>query len=107
MSKPIIVFGDFNLTIASNEKEGGSMCHLREIPIVRAVMEECGLKNLGFKGPKFTWQQCKREGGVVRERLTDLCAILSGDAEVNHFPIYLSDHVPIILNCCNHRKKKK
>lgn len=102
MAKLVILFGDFNLLLGCHEKEGGSNRYRREIDMFQNVVNDCELRDLGFKGSIFTWQREDAEGNLVWERLdrflgsVEWCNLFP-NVEVEHFPIYLSDHALILL----------
>lgn len=102
-TSPIIFFRDFNMILASNEKEGGAIRFRREIEDFRNVVDNCALKDLGFMGSKYTWQRCETRGNVIGERLDRFLSSMDWydlfpDSVVDHLPIYLSDHALIFLH---------
>ena len=65
------------------------------------VLDEAGLKDLGFVGKKFMWKG-QRRGGLVLERLD--CAVVNNlwlsqnpGTKVQHLHSYSSDHLAIIV----------
>ena len=67
----------------------------------RDVFDICGFVDLGFTGPKFTWQG-NRHGHVVWERLD--WGVVNYDwmakfpaASIRHLHYIASDHWPILL----------
>lgn len=34
-----------------------------------SMLRDCGLVDLEFKGPKFTWRNNRKEGGLIMERI--------------------------------------
>ncbi|XP_057251804.1 uncharacterized protein LOC125498516 [Beta vulgaris subsp. vulgaris] len=99
---PMLLFGDFNEILGMHEKEGGAIRGERQIDAFREAVEECGCRDLGYRGNIFTWQRGKSIDTVIRERL-DRCMAdinwcnLFPYAEVIHFPICQSDHGAILL----------
>ncbi|XP_021742799.1 uncharacterized protein LOC110708884 [Chenopodium quinoa] len=80
----------------------------------RDVMDECGFRDLGFKGNRFTWQRGTCMETFVQERLDRFIAMdgwcsLFPHFEVIHFPICHLDHAAILLKCGDKddRNKKK
>ena len=68
----------------------------------RDVLDECGLKDLGYLGDKFTWKG-KKQGGMVFERLDRAVAnnqwfFLNPGSSVHHLQTHASDHKPLIIN---------
>ncbi|XP_028799172.1 uncharacterized protein LOC114754555 [Neltuma alba] len=61
-SLPWIVMGDFNDILEATDRTGGArICHNR-INWFQDRVSECGLVDMGFKGPKFTWRGPLRPG---------------------------------------------
>lgn len=68
----------------------------------RDVLDECLLRDLGFKGNKFTWQRGSSPSTIIKERLDRFLATLQWctlfpQAQVQNLPILNSDHGPILL----------
>lgn len=66
------------------------------------AMDDCAVKDLGFKGNKFTWQRGNSPTTLIRERLDRMLANdewcdLFPSWEVLHLPRYRSDHAPLLL----------
>ncbi|XP_057248279.1 uncharacterized protein LOC125493714 [Beta vulgaris subsp. vulgaris] len=102
ISLPIIFFGDFNEILHASEKEGGAVRGERQIDAFRDSVELCGLSDLGCRGGAFTWQRGNDASTMIRERLDRFLACdrwgnLFPQAWVKNFPIYKSDHAPILL----------
>ncbi|KAK2652482.1 hypothetical protein Ddye_012359 [Dipteronia dyeriana] len=53
--------GDFNEILDDSEKKGGSQHRSSMMDAFRCALDDCGLQDLGFSGPEFTWSN-KREG---------------------------------------------
>lgn len=47
--------GDFNEIADWSEKVGGQLRSIQQMDLFRSTLVECNLGDLGFKGPKFTW----------------------------------------------------
>lgn len=52
---PWLVSGDFNEIMGLSEKEGGSFWPRPQMERFAKCVNGCGLKDIGFVGPKFTW----------------------------------------------------
>ena len=68
----------------------------------RSTLEDCGLKDLGFCGPKFTWSNRREPQALIQERLDRFVAnsswyFLFPTFSVRHLEYWKSDHQPIIL----------
>jgi len=95
-----IVIGDFNELLHHNEKWGGRPRPYWQISAFRDVVNDCCLRDMGFKGNKFTWSN--RRGGSLctSERLDRALANQPWwgkflNASVIHRLEAYSDHVPI------------
>jgi hypothetical protein len=76
------------------------------------TLEECNLVDLGFRGPKYTWSNCREGRAIIKERLDRgvanmewrtwfPAALVSVEAAVS------SDHAPLILSLKKIPKRKK
>ena len=68
-SIPWLCAGDFNELTKTNEKLGGRLRPYGQMKIFQEALDECGLRDLGFVGSKFTWFKNYPNGGIVWERL--------------------------------------
>ena len=68
-SIPWLCAGDFNEIIRSHEKVGGCQRPARQMEDFREVLDECGFRDLGFVGGKFTWCNGHPNGFTIWERL--------------------------------------
>ncbi|KAJ1400029.1 Endonuclease/exonuclease/phosphatase superfamily [Sesbania bispinosa] len=59
-----VVIGDFNYYLHPEEKHGGALPNERLMSRFRSILLQCGLFDLGFVGPPFTW-----EWSGIKERL--------------------------------------
>jgi hypothetical protein len=108
--EPWVVVGDFNEVLFTSEKWGGCTRSERLMKDFRQVMEECELFDLGYRGPKFTWTNCREDGEFIKERLdrgiaNDSWKELFPAAEVLVEASINSDHAPLIL-CCDAMKRE-
>ncbi|OMO86542.1 reverse transcriptase [Corchorus capsularis] len=97
-----VVLGDFNDVSNAWEKMGGAVPSLARCNLFNGMITNCGLMDLGFSGPAFTW--CNKRKGLrkVQEHLDRVLAdpnwqLLFLDAAVVHLPRVYSDHSPILL----------
>ncbi|XP_021737165.1 uncharacterized protein LOC110703680 [Chenopodium quinoa] len=88
-----------------SEKEGGAPRGDRLIDSFREAMDNCDIRDLGFKGSVFTWERGNSITTFVRERLDrfvvdDEWCNLFLDFKVCNMPIFKSnsDHAQIILS---------
>lgn len=54
--------GDFNEIRSQSEKEGGAPRANMQMAQFNEAINFCGLKEVGFIGPAFTWLYQKRDG---------------------------------------------
>ena len=99
---PLMFFGDFNEIVSLEEKEGGVPRSERLMDAFREAIDDCGVKDLGYKGSRFTWQRGNSPSTLIRERLDRMLADdewcdLFPSWEVVHLPRYRSDHAPLLL----------
>ena len=66
---PWLVIGDFNELMRMSEKEGGSSRPRQQMQQFVEAIDACGLKDIGFVGPRFTWLYQRSDGVQIRERL--------------------------------------
>jgi hypothetical protein len=62
LREPWICFGDFNVILNDEEKEGGKREYTSCPNFLKEIMFDLGAVDLGFSGNKFTWSN-KRWGG--------------------------------------------
>ena len=55
VSLPWVLLGDLNDMISDDEKMRGLPLNINRISTFRNCMNKCGLMDLGFQGPRFTW----------------------------------------------------
>ena len=95
--------GDFNEVINGTEKWGGNVRNRSQMQAFHETLEECGLDDLGFHGPKFTWSNCQEGLGHIKERLyrgmanqewwnffPKATVIVEVATTSNHAPLFLS-----------------
>ncbi|XP_073367527.1 uncharacterized protein [Aegilops tauschii subsp. strangulata] len=97
------VDGDFNEIMCGHEKKGGPPRNLKHMESFRIALADCGLRDLGFKGDKFTWRNNNHDAKYyIKERLDR--AVASREW-CNRFPTYTvlngdprhSDHRPVTI----------
>lgn len=99
---PWICGGGFNEVLSPTEGEGGGAWSLNDMLIFRETLESCDLVDLGFVGPKLTWDN-RREGRAnIQVRLDRFVANTSWRskyrrARVEVMDFWGSNHQPLLL----------
>lgn len=109
---PILMGGDFNEILNYGEKEGGADREIRELTKFRETVDQCNLRDIGYRGQWYTWERGITTDTRIRERLDRFLAShtwlnLFPNASVEHLVRYQSDHEPILLRLQEHRKRKR
>ena len=104
-SIPWLCARDFNEIIRSHEKIGGRQRPIRQMKDFRDVLDECGFKDLGFVGGKFTWCNGHPDDLTIWERLDKAVATMEWlekflATKVIHLECSSSNHKPILI-CLN------
>ena len=101
---PWVLFGDFNDMLVEDEKMGGLPLNGSRLTAFRDCINQCGLMDLGFHGPRFTWTNknsiCHRN---IKESLdrglgNSEWKIHFPRTEIHHLPRTKSDHCPILMD---------
>nr|XP_023923653.1 uncharacterized protein LOC112035046 [Quercus suber] len=99
---PWMCIGDFNAILSSSEKLSKRPPQARLIDEFREALEMNELKDLGYKGYQYTWNNKRPGEANTRERLDR--AVANGEwrekfpmTTVTHISSHTSDHAPIIL----------
>ena len=102
-SLPWCVCGDFNVVMASHEKQGGRPFNNFEGLEMMTFMEEAGVFDVGFFGSSFTW--CNNRRGTARlwKKLDRLlingdCSMMSSSISVVHLARHPPDHAPLKIS---------
>ncbi|XP_075665642.1 uncharacterized protein LOC142635351 [Castanea sativa] len=108
---PWLTIGDFNEITGASE-EGGSDRPRQQMKNFIEAINYCGLRDLGFIGPKFTWiYQCE-DGMQIQERLDRAMATprwinIFPKAKLFHLTSSVSDHSPLALQMVQKQRNKK
>ncbi|KAH7864841.1 hypothetical protein Vadar_034499 [Vaccinium darrowii] len=100
---PWVCMGDFNQVLSVGDKLGGHIPSQRLISSFHDLISDCGLVDLEFKGPRFTWRNNRSGENFIMERIDMVFANskwreLYDKAMVFVEPAIGSDHNPLILN---------
>lgn len=102
-SVPWLCIGDFNQVSSLEDKKGGNPPNMGRIRVFREMLEDCGLTDLEYKGPRFTWRNNRNEGGFIMERI-DMAFANARWREAFDTALVMvevavgSDHNPLLLN---------
>ncbi|KAL5560825.1 hypothetical protein UlMin_037036 [Ulmus minor] len=98
---PWLCGGDLNEILFNHEKLGGMERANYLMRNFREAVNYCGLADLGFRGPKFTWCRGKKTN-LVQERLDRMLSNrdwmdLFPNSCVHHLNLRGSDHRPLLV----------
>lgn len=80
--------GDFNALLHTDEKQGGLVSRVATCKRFQTFLFDNNLKDLGFKGPKFTWCQ-----GRVHELLDGVLYNASWERRYQFSSVYHLQHI--------------
>ena len=101
---PWVLLGDFNDMLSEDETMGGLPLTSSRINAFQDCLDYCGLMDLGFYGPKFTWTNKNLIWyRNIKERLDRSLGnaewkLLFPRSEIHHLPHTKSNHCPILLD---------
>ncbi|KAL5720793.1 hypothetical protein ACHQM5_013428 [Ranunculus cassubicifolius] len=98
-----LLLGDFNAILRADEKMGGNGTLHNSLVEFNDLVNDLGLVDLGFVGPKFTWSNNRNIGENIIERLDRALAntvwlTRFPKANVRNLSSVKSDHLAISLN---------
>ncbi|KAG5598988.1 hypothetical protein H5410_030358 [Solanum commersonii] len=101
-NKPWCSVGDYNVITSIEEKLGGVPYNMRKSLEFIAVIEACGLVDLGFSGQRYTWSNNRGILQRVWKRLdralvTDAWLDKMPQTTITHLPSIGSDHCPLLM----------
>ncbi|KAG5553330.1 hypothetical protein RHGRI_011260 [Rhododendron griersonianum] len=100
---PWLCMGDFNQVLRVEDKLGGMVPSQNSLSSFHEMISECGLVDLEFKGPKFTWRNNRSTENFIMERI-DMAFANAMWREIHDQAMVFveaaigSDHNPLILN---------
>ena len=111
MGKPVVCLGDMNNIMCDMDTTSANVnkCHMRAF---NSYIKQCGLFDLGYSGPAYTWTNKCFSSVLVFERL-DRCFVNAEwcnyfpNTNVFNLPIMLSDHAPILVSTESQFRKPK
>uniref|UniRef100_A0A453KYM4 Reverse transcriptase domain-containing protein n=2 Tax=Aegilops tauschii subsp. strangulata TaxID=200361 RepID=A0A453KYM4_AEGTS len=104
LNLPWLCAGDFIEVLYGHEKKGGPGRSQRSMEKFRMALLECGLRDLGYSGDKYTWRNNSHEARFyIKERLDqavatrEWCARFPSYQVTNGDPRH-SDHRPVTIS---------
>ncbi|KAK8582503.1 hypothetical protein V6N13_069280 [Hibiscus sabdariffa] len=94
ITKPWVILGDFNATVAPDERMGCSIAPDRDF--INMIFDS-GLHDLGYLGPDFTWTRTNRAVRLDRCLCNEYLLESFPDTIVHHLLRMKSDHRPLLL----------
>jgi hypothetical protein len=99
---PWLVCGDFNEALTQDEHSGPVPRSDAQMELFRQCLDDCGLVDMGFSGPLFTWSNRQNADARVRVRLDGAVAngefnTLFDDANVENIITTTTDHFAILV----------
>ena len=94
---------DFNEILSISEWFGEVLGSMRRMQDFSAVVNRCGLIDLGFRGIPFTWENRRDGEALIQKRLDQALANAAwldcfNLCSVSHVVCSYSDHVPLLLH---------
>lgn len=102
-SLPWLAIGDFNEVLSLDDKVGGNCPSPRRLASFHDMLNCCGLVDLDFKGPKFTWRNNRDGAACIMERIDMAFANSRWRELFDQALVFVdiavgSDHNPLVLN---------
>ncbi|XP_019239991.1 PREDICTED: uncharacterized protein LOC109219985 [Nicotiana attenuata] len=99
---PWCVIGDFNVIASIEEKIGGLPYQIHKSIDFLSMIEDCGLIDMGFYGPKYTWSNGRGPCAIVWKRLdrgmiNDSWLTSFPATTITHLASSGSDHSPLLM----------
>lgn len=106
INDPWCIGGDFNVIYDPGAKIGGKPHKMYKSIDFLNCMDNCGVTDIGFSGPKFTWCNNRRPSQRIWKRLdrvfiNDKWANFFQNTTINHLARTGSDHRPLLMKCFN------
>ncbi|XP_021844938.1 uncharacterized protein [Spinacia oleracea] len=107
----IVTMGDFNQLEGPSQKLGGNPCILGSRTFLNWKID-CSLLDIPSHGATFTWTNNRDNGAAIYEKLdrgycNSAWRTSFPNAVMWNFPILLSDHGPILLDCNPNPNKRR
>ena len=100
---PWVLAGDFNEPLLNEDKFGGRAVSVNRPLLFKECLDNCGMIDIGFSGPRFTWTNKREVQALIQERIDRFFVnaswcILYPEAKVVHLTRCHSDHCPVMLD---------
>ncbi|XP_030958322.1 uncharacterized protein LOC115980181 [Quercus lobata] len=100
---PWIIAGDFNKILLGEDKLGGRPINISKAVNFQECLNICGMIDLGFSGPRYTWTDRQPLPHLVQERIDRVFGnvawnVLYLEACVKYLERSHSDHSPVLLS---------
>ncbi|GJN39974.1 hypothetical protein PR202_gb29131 [Eleusine coracana subsp. coracana] len=110
---PLFCMGDLNELLDGTEKLSCHAPNFNRISSFRNIIHNCGLIDLGYNGPAYTWTNRRFSSNPTFQRLDRCLANATWcnnfpNTNIYHLPIIYGDHAPILaipLSNCVKRKR--
>lgn len=109
---PWVCIGDFNEALSNDEHLGPTNRGEAQMWLFRECLEDCNLIDLGFCGPKYTWNNRQQGDYNIRVRLDRAVANgnftqLFDDIQVENIITTSSDHFAVHLHISKHVQRRQ
>jgi hypothetical protein len=99
---PWLCMGDFNEIVSLSELKGSTTRARKQMEDFQNTLADCHLCDLGFNGPKYTWNNGREGAAFTKERLDRAVAnaewrIMFENVDVQVMARRSSDHHPLLL----------
>ncbi|KAJ1431368.1 Endonuclease/exonuclease/phosphatase superfamily [Sesbania bispinosa] len=98
ISKAWVIIGDFNSYLFPEEKSGGTPANERNMRQFHLFLNQCGLLDLGFTGPLFTWEWRGIKERLDRGLSNATWQVLFPNTMITHLPSFCSNHKALLLD---------
>jgi len=107
---PILAMGDMNELMHPNEKAGSGRPNISHINMLCDYVKQCGLLDLGYNGPAYTWTNKRFNSSPNFQRLDRSLMNIAWctkypQTAVYHLPMVQGDHAPILTMMHSTRPK--
>ena len=99
--KPMLCMGDLNEIMYPQDKSNANCVNQSRINLFCSLVKNCGMFDLGYNGPAYTWCNKRYSSKPLYERLDRFLAnaewsSLFPNANIYNLPILQGDHAPVL-----------